>query len=44
MEGHIILDGFKELYELKMIVTKYIADADSHTYPLLKTLPYSDYI
>ena len=44
MEGWIIREGFEYLYELGLPICKYIADADSHTFSLLKTLPWGEFI
>lgn len=44
MEGHIIKEGFEFLAEKGLAVVRYIADADSHTFSLIKTLPWADNI
>lgn len=44
MEGHIIKEGFEILSDKGLAITRYIADADSHTYSLIKTLPWADHI
>lgn len=44
MEGWIIKEGFEELQKKGLAICKYIADADSHTYSLLKTLPWGEEI
>jgi len=42
MEGWIIREGFEHLKENGLAICKYIADADSHTFSLLKSLPWGD--
>lgn len=43
MEGWIIREGFEYLKNNhNYAICKYIADADSHTYSLLKTLEWGD--
>lgn len=43
MEGWIIREGFEKLQKINnFAICKYIADADSHTYSLLKSLEWGD--
>jgi hypothetical protein len=44
MEGWLIREGFEWLYKHGLVCCQYIADADSHTYSLLKTLPWAEHI
>lgn len=38
MEPYLIKEGFEEVFQKGAKITKYIADADSATFPLLKMM------